>query len=55
MAVTPSGGLLQLSDKYEGEFSEEDEKQFIQFAELVSAALGALWDVRNLRKNAVDD
>jgi GAF domain-containing protein len=46
-------GLLQLSDKYEGDFNEEDEKQFIQFAALISATLEALWDVRNLRKNAV--
>lgn len=45
-------GLLQLSDKYEGDFTEEDEKQLIQFAALVSATLEALWDVRNLRKNA---
>jgi GAF domain-containing protein len=45
-------GLLQLSDKYEGDFTEEDEKHFIKFAELVSATLEALWDARNLRKNA---
>jgi GAF domain-containing protein len=45
-------GLLQLSDKYEGEFTEEDEQHFISFAKLVSETLEALWDVRNLRKNA---
>jgi hypothetical protein len=45
-------GLLQLSDKYEGEFTEADEKHFISFTELVSETLEALWDVRNLRKNA---
>lgn len=45
-------GLLQLSDKYEGEFTEEDEKHFISFAKLVSETLEALWNVRNLRKNA---
>ncbi len=45
-------GLLQLSDKYEGEFTEEDETHFIKFAQLVSATLEALWEVRNLRKNA---
>ncbi|MBD2464454.1 GAF domain-containing protein [Oscillatoria sp. FACHB-1407] len=45
-------GLLQLSDKYEGDFTEEDEKHFLKFTELVSATLEALWEVRNLRKKA---
>lgn len=45
-------GLLQLSDKYEGEFTEDDEKHFINFAKLVSETLEALWNVRNLQKNA---
>jgi GAF domain-containing protein len=45
-------GLLQLSDKYEGEFTEEDEQHFISFAKLVSEALEALWGMRNLQKNA---
>jgi GAF domain-containing protein len=45
-------GLLQLSDKCEGEFTEEDEKYFISFAKLVSETLEALWNVRNLRKVA---
>jgi GAF domain-containing protein len=44
-------GLLQLSDKYEGEFTAEDEQHFISFAKLVSETLEALWEVRNLRKN----
>jgi GAF domain-containing protein len=43
-------GLLQLSDKYEGEFSEADETQFVRFAQLVSMSLEALWQVRNLKK-----
>jgi GAF domain-containing protein len=43
-------GLLQLSDKYEGEFTEEDEKNFVAFAQLISAALEAHWEVRNLKK-----
>lgn len=43
-------GALQLSDKYEGEFTEEDEKNFLHFTELVSESLEALWNVRNLRK-----
>jgi GAF domain-containing protein len=45
--------LLQLSDKYEGEFTEEDEKYFISFARLVSETLEALWNVRNLRKSVL--
>jgi GAF domain-containing protein len=43
-------GLLQLSDKYEGDFTAEDEKQFVAFAGLVSTHLEALWDLRNSRK-----
>lgn len=42
-------GVLQLSDKYEGEFTSEDEKHFVRFAKLVSESLEALWKVRNLR------
>ncbi|HMM29780.1 MAG: GAF domain-containing protein [Chloroflexota bacterium] len=43
-------GLFQLSDKYEGDFTEEDEQMFLQLVELVSLALEALWEVRNLKK-----
>jgi GAF domain-containing protein len=43
-------GLLQASDKYEGDFSAADERHFVQLAQLVSTALEALWEVRNLRK-----
>lgn len=43
-------GLFQLSDKYEGEFTAEDEEVFMQLTGLVSATLEALWEVRNLRK-----
>ncbi|GAB4508267.1 MAG: hypothetical protein OHK0046_00160 [Anaerolineae bacterium] len=46
-------GLFQLSDKYEGDFTEADEVHFSMLAELVSSTLEALWDVRNLRKQAV--
>ena len=42
-------GLFQLSDKYEGEFTAEDEAHFVRFTALVSQAIEALWDVRNLR------
>ena len=45
-------GLLQLSDKYEGEFSAEDEHNVTKFAELLSMTLEALWAVRNLQKQA---
>lgn len=43
-------GLFQLSDKYEGDFTEADERQFIAFTALVSSHLEALWEIRNLRK-----
>ena len=43
-------GLLQLSDKYEGDFTDEDEKQFVAFTSLLSTHLETLWDLRNARK-----
>jgi GAF domain-containing protein len=43
-------GLLQLSDKYSGEFSLADEHNLVKFAELLSMTLEALWELRNLRK-----
>ncbi|MBC7891798.1 MAG: GAF domain-containing protein [Sphingobacteriaceae bacterium] len=43
-------GLLQLSDRYEGEFSAADEVHFLRFADLLSQALEAAWEVRNLKK-----
>jgi GAF domain-containing protein len=43
-------GLLQLSDKYDGEFTAEDEHNLVAFTELLSSTLEALWEVRNLRK-----
>lgn len=45
-------GLLQLSDRYEGDFTAEDERRFTAFAALVSEALEALWAVRNLQKGS---
>ena len=42
--------LLQLSDKYEGDFTAADEKQFVAFGGLVSTHLEALWDLRKSRK-----
>ncbi len=44
-------GLLQLSNKYEGEFTQDDEAQFTAFAGLVSTTLGTRWQVRNLQKS----
>lgn len=46
-------GLVQLSDKYEGEFTAEDEHNVTKFAELLSMTLEALWEVRNLQKQAL--
>lgn len=43
-------GLFQLSDKYEGDFTAEDEANFVMFTALVSSNLEALWNVRNLQK-----
>lgn len=46
-------GMLQLSDKADGtDFSAADEAVFVRFARLVTAALEALWDVRQLRHGA---
>lgn len=43
-------GIFQLSDKYEGEFTEQDERLFVGLAELVASALEGWWEVRNLRQ-----
>ncbi|HEX2622450.1 MAG TPA: GAF domain-containing protein [Phototrophicaceae bacterium] len=43
-------GLFQLSDKYEGDFTQQDEDHFARLVDLVSTTLEALWQVRNLRK-----
>ena len=52
-------GLIQLSDKYEAgpeetNFDEDDEVSFQQFATLISQALDAIWEVRNLKKAKQD-
>jgi GAF domain-containing protein len=46
-------GLIQLSDRYEGDFSEEDERRLTQFTHLISMHLETLWELRNLRKASV--
>lgn len=45
-------GLIQLSDKYEGDFNAEDKRKFIDFAYLISMHLETLWELRNLQKAA---
>ena len=45
-------GLFQLSDKYSGEFTEQDEAHFLALAALVSSGLESLWTIRELRKAA---
>jgi GAF domain-containing protein len=47
-------GLFQLSDKYHDDFTEADLNHFVMLAQLVSSALEALWDVRNLQKELRD-
>lgn len=43
-------GLIQLSDKYEGDFTEEDEAILVQLAQMASVALGNARLVTNLRE-----
>jgi GAF domain-containing protein len=43
-------GILQLSDKYQGEFTQDDENNVARYAAVVSQALEALWQVRNYQK-----
>jgi len=43
-------GLFQLTDKYDGDFTEEDERNFMQLVELVSTTIEALWNVRCLSR-----
>ena len=45
-------GLIQLSDKYEGDFNAEDERKFVNFAHLISMQLETLWELHNLQKAA---
>ncbi len=44
-------GLLQLSDKYEGEFSESDEALLVQLARVGSMAIENVLQVENVKKN----
>ncbi|GAB3220882.1 GAF domain-containing protein [Spirosoma arcticum] len=40
--------LLQLSDRYEGDFKADDEVHFLRYANTLSLALELAWEVRNL-------
>ena len=43
-------GMVQLSDRYEGEFTAQDEQELVRFVDLLSLTLEALWELRNARK-----
>jgi GAF domain-containing protein len=43
-------GLLQLSDKYRGEFTKDDEASTTQLGLIVSSALEGWWNARNAKK-----
>lgn len=45
-------GLLQLSDRAEGDYTEEDERVFNDFAHLVMLSLESAWQLRNLKKES---
>ncbi len=45
-------GLVQLSDRYEGDFTAADEERLVRFVDLLALTLGSLWAVRNARKAA---
>lgn len=51
-ATGKNWGLLQVSDRYESDFTADDEAQFTRFARLLSRSLEAAWTVRNLRATA---
>lgn len=45
-------GLLQVSDRIDGDFDERDERELVRLANLLSATLEAQWRLRNARKAA---
>jgi GAF domain-containing protein len=49
-SVGTNWGLLQASDKYDGEFSADDQVKFERLATLIAQTLEALWTVRNLQQ-----
>jgi GAF domain-containing protein len=48
-------GLIQLSDRETGDYTQHDEDTLNQFADLIALALEALWDVRNLQVDAAHE
>lgn len=48
-------GLIQLSDRVEGDFTEADEEVFNRFAGLIAMTLEESWTLRNLRKEIKKD
>ncbi len=45
-------GLVQLSDRHEGDFTVQDEENLVRLTALLSQTLEALWELRNARKGA---
>jgi GAF domain-containing protein len=45
-------GLIQLSDRFEGDFTQSDEDVFNNFTKLVALALDKSWELRNFKKTA---
>ncbi len=43
-------GLIQLSDKVDGDFNQSDEDLFNNFTKLVTLSLEKSWELRNLKK-----
>lgn len=43
-------GLLQLSDREDGEYTADDEGVLAQFSDLLALTLESLWAIRNARK-----
>nr|WP_139263476.1 hypothetical protein [Geodermatophilus africanus] len=43
-------GLLQLSDRYAGDYTAADEAALVRFTDLLSLTLESLWALRGARK-----
>lgn len=46
-------GLIQLSDKVDGDFTQADENLFNNFTKLVALSLDKSWELRNIKKNGL--
>lgn len=49
-AAGKNWGLIQLSDKVDGDYDEEDEAMLLRFANLLATALELAWEKRNWQK-----